>query len=458
LFAVVLVWLFGHALIPVTAIVSPVLNSVLTFLRFSFNGTHLLVVGLLTRMARLSPKRRKAAEAEDTFAFVSHVLPPEWSGQAVVIKRLLEGIKGSQYCLISSQNYHPDIHRDFIGRLPGTYYWLPAEFQVRSLTNYGVVRWINLFSAILIRGFRVAYMLVGAGCRTVIAASGDPIDLPAAWVAACITGARFIPYLFDDFTYQWPPDDGRKEARLIEKIIFRKASTIIVPNEFLQREIHRRHPRAGIAIVRNPAGILNVAEDLTDRRDERQEAPRIITYTGAIYHINFNAFRNLIAALDREGMPPIEVHLYAAQDRVWLEDRGICSPRIVFHGHVPAEDVCNVQGGADILFLGFAFDSAIPELVATSAPGKLGDYLASGVPILAHVPGDCFVAWYLREYKCGVVVDEDSPEALAQTIRRLLADTAFRSCLREKAQKRARTDFDPSVAQKAFLTALRSSH
>ncbi|HME44422.1 MAG TPA: glycosyltransferase [Syntrophorhabdales bacterium] len=464
LVGILFVWLFGHVLIPVAAVVYPItkaVRSVRTFIRFSYAGIHLLLIGLLigllTRLSRLSPERKKAAEAEKKFAFVSHVLPPEWSGQAVAIKRLLEGVDASDYCLISSQDYASGLHGDFIGRLPGTYYWLPVEWQMRSRTNYSIVRWVNWSLAILARGFRIACMLFASGCRTVIAASGDPIDLPAAYVAACVTGARFVPYLFDDFTYQWPLDDGRKEARLAESIIFQKSSRVIVPNEFLQREIHRRHPRVRTAIVRNPTGASAVTENPAYSRDRRQNTPRIITYTGAIYHVNFKAFQNLIVAIDREGMPPIELHLYAAQDKTWLEDRGVCSPRIVLHGHVPSEEVGRVQGLADILFLAFAFDSAIPELVTTSAPGKLGDYLATGVPILAHVPGDCFVAWYLNEYKCGVVVDEDSPEALAHGIQSLLTDTALRSGLRENALNRARADFDPSATQRAFLSAIRAS-
>src|SRR5271157_3476685 len=123
------IWLLAHALIPVAIVVYPVakaIHSVWTFIRFSYAGTHLLIIGLLTRLSRLSPERKKAAEAEKKFAFVSHVLPPEWSGQAVAIKRLLEGVDASEYCLISSQDYASDLHGDFIGRLPGTYYWLPA--------------------------------------------------------------------------------------------------------------------------------------------------------------------------------------------------------------------------------------------------------------------------------------------------------------------------------------------
>jgi glycosyltransferase involved in cell wall biosynthesis len=453
---VAFVWIAAHALIPAAAVAYPVLRfvrAILALVRFSFAGSRVILAGILARVARLSPKRREIADAQKKFAFVSHVLPPEWSGQSVMIKRLLEAIDPSGYCLISSHDYSAD-PTGFIGRLPGTYYWLPPEWQMCSYTNYAAIRWLNLLTAVMIRGFRIAYMLVALGCRTVIAASGDPVDLPAAYVAARITGARFVPYLFDDYTYQWPADDGRKEAQLAESIMFRSPHAIIVPNEFLELEIGRRHPNARLVIVRNPTDELPVVVRPDGGKTISTEAPGIITYTGAIYHVNFGAFRNLISAIDKDHMPPLELHLYVAQSMDWLAERGISSSRIVLHGHVPPEEVRSIQEQSDILFLGFAFDSAIPELITTSAPGKLGDYLATGVPILAHVPPDCFVAWYLREHECGIVVNEDDPARLAEAIRNLLTDPVLCARLHKNALERAQRDFHPSTARKAFLSVL----
>lgn len=457
----ILVWLVGHTLIPVAAVwlAIRIPVRVLRFmfrrvLPFGFAGLHLLVVGLLTRIARLSPKRREAAEANARFALVSHVLPPEWSGQAVVIGRLLEGLDASQYCLVSLKDYST-FPGNFVARLPGKYYNLPPEWQVRFLADRATATWVNLFAGALVRGFRIARLLVGSGCRTVISASGNLVDLPAAYVAACITGARFVPYLFDDFTYQWPLNAGRKEARLIEKIIFHKANAIIVPNEFLKREIEGRHPGADVRVVRNPTERPTTVAVRPGRGDRSRDATRIITYTGAIYHVNLSAFRNLVAAIELDGVPPTEIHLYTAQSSEWLEEQGIKGSRVVMRGHVPPEYVRKIQQQADVLFLGFAFDSAIPELVATSAPGKLGDYLATGVPILAHVPADSFVAWYLTEHKCGMVVSEDGPDALSRGIKMILTDPTLRRYLQKNAQERARKDFDPREAQAAFLSAIR---
>ena len=112
------------------------------------------------------------------------------------------------------------------------------------------------------------------------------------------------------------------------------------------------------------------------------------------------------------------------------------------------------QNSADILFIPFSFHCSVPEIVKTSAPGKFGDYLASGRPILAHLPADSFVSWYLRTYDCGVVVDEDDPEVLKNAILRLINDIGMTARLVENARIRAKSDFSPEVSRRQFLSAI----
>jgi glycosyltransferase involved in cell wall biosynthesis len=232
----------------------------------------------------------------------------------------------------------------------------------------------------------------------------------------------------------------------------RRAKGIIVPNEFLQREISHRH---GIipAIVRNPCESDSVEEKERENL-ALSNGKCSITYTGAIYDVNFGAFRNLLAALEHPGADGTTVHLYTAQPLHFLEGAGINGPKIIYHQHVPPEEVVTAQNSADILFIPFAFDSLIPEVINTSAPGKLGDYLASGTPILAHVPPDSFVSWYLKTHNCGLVVDEDDHEALSLAVQRLSNDMELRRTLSRNARRRAREDFTPETAMRSFLSAL----
>jgi glycosyltransferase involved in cell wall biosynthesis len=113
-----------------------------------------------------------------------------------------------------------------------------------------------------------------------------------------------------------------------------------------------------------------------------------------------------------------------------------------------------VQRDADILFLPLAFNSPYPDIIKTSAPGKMGEYLAAKKPVLVHAPSDSFISWYFRKYNCGCVVDEDDPEKLAQEIIRLLNDTQMHKQFSENAYSRAKDDFDLPIAQKKIYDML----
>lgn len=86
----------------------------------------------------------------------------------------------------------------------------------------------------------------------------------------------------------------------------------------------------------------------------------------------------------------------------------------------------------------------------------MGEYLTSGVPILAHVPPDTFISWYFRKYDCGYVVDTNEIIALKSAIENLLNNAALRQRLVANARERARIDFDPVVASQAFMQAMES--
>ena len=122
--------------------------------------------------------------------------------------------------------------------------------------------------------------------------------------------------------------------------------------------------------------------------------------------------------------------------------------------HLPSKEVAKVQRQADILFLPLAFDSPIPEVIRTSAPGKMSEYLGGGRPILAHSPADSFVTYYLRQHECGLVVDKPNATLLADAIRRILLDPHLRASLVSNAQRQAEVDFAPSISQARFHEVL----
>lgn len=387
------------------------------------------------------------------FALVSHALPPSWSGQAIILGRILRHLAPSTYHLISCNDYQTTAN-NYILRLPSTYHHLPQEPKL-SQARYG---WqmlkVNLLLAVLVRAQRIARILRRHKCLAVIACSGDMIDLPASWLAGRLTGVPFIPYLFDDYTYQWPVGVHRDMAIFFERFIYSRTPGVIVPNEFLGKEIYRRHG-VNFSIVRNCCDNPHLPAKALPSLAGKQQID--IVFTGSIYHMNFGSFRMLAQAVRRLRQPGVTLHLYTATDRAVLEEQGILGPQVEHHEHVPSDQVNRIQQEADLLFVPFAFDTPVWELAKTSAPGKLGDYLASGTPILGMAPPDSFTTWYLRKHEAGLVVDRDDTVFLDDTLRQALFYDELRRKHSENARYQAKTVFDSQKAAHDFTSVVKAA-
>ncbi len=392
-------------------------------------------------------------------AVVSHVLPPSWSGQAVMLYRQLRDWASDEYCLISTTDYDGDSSSPLVAwgaatkRLSGRFHLLPQErFSTGSRWIRGrVANYLFNAAAALPRLFQrarhIEALLRKENCTGVLACTGDVIDPPAAFLAASRVGIDFSLYVFDDYVYQWAYPFERNFARFWERTFIRKARDIIVPNEFLQKEYMRRY-RVKTTVIHNPCESRGFDEGPSHPWPARDGAISIV-YTGAIYSAHYDAFRNLLAGIDRLKQPGVRLHLFTASPRDLLERVGITGP-IVYEGHVPNEDIREVQATADILFLPLAFESNIPEVIRTSAPGKIGEYLAGGRPILVHAPADSFVSWYFRHHRCGLVVDRPESQLLADAIDTICADETLRTEMAANARERCTQDFDERIAAAKF--------
>ena len=204
---------------------------------------------------------------------------------------------------------------------------------------------------------------------------------------------------------------------MIAPFIFKRSAGIVGPNEFICDEYRQRYS-VRATLVRNPCA----RDELTIKPYDQWPAENgkiKIVYTGAIYHANYDCFRNLIRAMESLLEYNLELHIFTAQTPEQLADQQVKGEHVFIHSHVPYSEILEEQRKADILFLPLAFESPIPEVIRTSAPGKLGEYFASGRPVLAHVPADSFVAYYLSLYKCGWVADQNDPARLATVIIKL---------------------------------------
>jgi glycosyltransferase involved in cell wall biosynthesis len=292
------------------------------------------------------------------------------------------------------------------------------------------------------------------GTNAIIACTGDLIDIPAGFFASRITNLPFIAYLFDDYVYQWL-GIHRVFAKFIAPIIFKHAEGVIGPNEFICEEYRKRY---GIetTLVRNP-----YAEECLSENEKNEwpiEVGKIkIIYTGAIYHANYDCFLNLIQSLHYLSKYDLELHIFTSQPAETLEAYRINGMNVFIHTHIPYQEIIQQQQKADILFLPLTFESDISEVIRTSAPGKMGEYLLSGRPVLAHVPPDSFVANFFREYQSGWLVDHNDPMELAFEIEKIILQKTHRDIITESAKQVAKSEFSPQVARCQFIQQITKS-
>lgn len=383
------------------------------------------------------------------FAVVSHVLPPLPSGQSILLERLLRDVEPDSYCLINSGQVNPSA-----GALPGKCHRLRAPLRIPVFNIPLVSRLLLLMNTIwgiFDRAHQIAKIVRSANCDLLIGCTGDLYDLPATWLASRWIGRPFIAYIMDDYIFQWTGFYRRVAAWLEPKFV-NSASKVFVLNEYARKFYNKRY---GVYpdVIHNPVRLPDLDQlDLLVAGSDRSTVN--IVYTGSVYHAHFDAFKNLVDVLNDGDWQRVQLHIYTSQPKDLLEQQGIIGPAVVFHKHIPQEEVFKVLRQADILFLPLAFHSPIPEVIQTSAPFKTSEYLAVGRPILVHAPADSFLSWYFRRNNCGMVVDHNNRQLLKDSLDRLLVDETLRQSLSVAARKRAATDFEISAIKQQFISLL----
>lgn len=313
--------------------------------------------------------------------------------------------------------------------------------------------WINTPWVIYRRAKQIQKILLNEGCDRLIACSGDMYDIPAGCLASEMAKVPFVAYMFDDYAYQWIGAFRPFSVRL-EKEMAKRAVGIIAPNEYLQEAYVRRYGLKS-TLVRNPAPLYDLADLDRAERALAKETVNIV-YAGAVYHANDDALRNLVEAIRRTGRKDIRFHIYTSQTELELKERGVTGSAVICRSHITAAEIPGVLRQADILFLPLAFNCPIPEVIRTSAPGKMAEYLSVARPILVHAPRDSFCSWFFNKHGCGVVVDQYDPALLAEQIELILASKEMQKRLGERARKVSEEFFRIEEVQRAFVEGIQT--
>ncbi|MEP7157903.1 MAG: glycosyltransferase [Chloroflexota bacterium] len=356
---------------------------------------------------------------------VAASLPPEITGGAVVLGRMMRGVDPHDYRLAS---FDPPM-----APAPGK--TLPARtFRVRRPWRADVAREpLGVLSRM--RGLRrtcveaarrardMLRIVRRESCEALFVATGTAPDLLAGAIAARYARLPLIVAMYDHWRLQNQHLLGHALAGvLLERAIVGSAQAVIVSTERLRDDLWREHGVEAVVIPHLFDADPALREVAPGPWPTDPAAPTVV-YTGQVYAAQLDSVARLVDAFENPALDPWRLHIHGSVAP--LPDF-VRQSRVIGHTASDAAAIAAIQRQADILFLPLAFASPYPALVNSSLPTKTIEYMGAGRPILVHAPPDSYLAEFTRQTGFAELVDQPAPEQIAQAILRLTSDPVLR--------------------------------
>jgi glycosyltransferase involved in cell wall biosynthesis len=397
------------------------------------------------------------------FAIISNFSPVMPTGQAIVLHRLLGGLSPDQYYIISSVPENTEV-KVALPKLNTKYYYLDAPLYRHWTSPWDMAQRAyrrfqgpsgQIENFIHLRARQICEIMRQDPCCALVACTSDLIRLPSAAIACAESAIPFVPYIFDDYAYHLVGLE-REIAQRHDKKIMKQAAQVIMLNEAMAEEYQRRYHISNTAVVHNPTNVDDL-ENIRRFPPVLDKSTFNIVFSGSLYHAHYDAFRNIIQALERLPKNTIKLHLFTDRTPQDLAAEGISGESLVCHSYVPHAEMLSILLEADLLFLPLAFQSPIQDMLRLAFPSKTGDYLSMAKPILVHAPADDFISQYFRRHECGLVVDQPDIPQLAQVILDVVAGKIDVQTLGRRARQLAETDFAIGPIRARFIEAIQKA-
>ncbi|WP_273566576.1 glycosyltransferase family 4 protein [Maribacter halichondriae] len=119
-----------------------------------------------------------------------------------------------------------------------------------------------------------------------------------------------------------------------------------------------------------------------------------------------------------------------------------------FFGNIAMDRLSKIVNFSDVSLVTF---SNLP-ILSTNSPNKLFDSLSAGKAIIVNSPG--WTKTMVEEHHCGVYVDGEDPDDMAEKIRFLKKNTEVLETMGKNARILAETEYDKSILCSKFVNVI----
>ncbi len=360
---------------------------------------------------------------------ISAYAPPSGSGSGLMMYFLLKYLPQKDLAILTSEeNLDPKL-QEYRLKIPYYYYGnkvLAVKFNDRQEPKLQKLKriiknfWLTKFFAQIVLWFTIPIGIIILGKRAVkeqgieviLGYSDWGLVLFSVYMLHKLTGKPFALHFYDMYIGNKMPILFKWVAFWLEPRLFKKASKISVMCEEL-REHYEKKYRRHVEVIHNSIDFQPIAANLPALPDSEFR----IVFLGNIYWAQEDAVRSVASAVEKLTDIPVKLVLYTPHSKEYMHSIGIRESGKIFFDFCSPQEVSGVMAKSDLLLVALSFNTKFPQLINTSSPGKLCEYLISGRPILVNSPKESFMYKYAKSNGFAHVTGSNDIEKIKEIIR-----------------------------------------
>jgi glycosyltransferase involved in cell wall biosynthesis len=386
------------------------------------------------------------------FVVVSGYYPPIIGGTSTVIRNLLAAFRPESFSVVaeSPSSFDGEHNAPVPAGVSVERVGVPAFVLGKIPYGARLARWLR-FGLIP----RIERKILAAKPEMIVAVYPSWPFLIAAYRAHLRRGVPLVTYYMDVSAdasrLVWP---DRAVVKSYEQNILRAASPRLVLSAAIADDFQNRFHLASIVVPHSIDLAALPAAAPPPARVAAWKDKRLIVHTGVVEGLQREGLLRLAKVIQAHPELNARLVLSTPTSHSDLYANGFDLPGVEV-GTFTSVEVAALQRTADVLVAVLPFAGEIEEYQRTAFPTKVVEYMAAGVPILAHAPGDSFFAGHVRKHGYALLVDEPDEGSLHRALSHLLGDVAMRERLIRAARATVESVFDLRQVARQFAEACR---
>ena len=364
--------------------------------------------------------------------FLCRSVPPAHSGSSIVISNLAKCFSADDLIIIGSKVY-------------GSQY--KKNEKVLPFIKYGTInmnirgaRWLNWiqFPFLFVKSFLTIILYK---CDIIVAIYPHQMYLLVGYLLSKVLKKPFYPYFHNLFSENY---QNNIFVDWLENSSFKAANNIITISEGLTNYYRKKYPGLSFSTLTH-----SYSEKLPNINISTEKITEVdIGFCGTINHTCEDSLLRILEAVNNRSNTKIS--LYGSTPNSKLEKYDFNSRKFNYH-ILSRYNLSKELQNKDILVLPHMFvDSKYNLERETIFPTKTIDYLLSGVPILAHVPKNCFLWEFINKHKFALLIDEPKVSKIEEGMDEIVSSFNLRKELVSNAFETAKLFRSDAVINKFY--------